>query len=269
MLSRLFTSAKTLFTATPQTQGTGNSELAVKPNNDAEMVTTRQMGKSVNDEEDSIVVETPTSSRKRQKKSEGESDVAVETETPLGSASKKMRKLPVRVKEGDTPNRSTRVVVEIPVSALSSQMKGDSTGSSTTSPILKEVGEADSSKGSKSSPRTRKDIDSASHVTSEAGDVKDVPSRSEKNTKSPSSKKSARKSEESVSKVPAEPVNTKSKHKRFGSEEPEAEIFSTAVEQVESEDESSDDDAPEVVGTHAAEKSVKLKARDAERAIEE
>lgn len=276
MLSRLFTSAKTLFAATPQTQKTGSREGAVKFNNNAEMVTTRQMGKAVDDSAaDSIVVDTPPrSSRKRQKKSGSESDLAVETATPEGSASKKLKKLPVRVKDGatpnETPNRSTRVVVEIPVSKLSSQIKEDSAGSSTTSPVPKGSEEADGSKGSKTTPKSKKNIDLASHTTIEAGDVEeDVPSKSRKSPKSPSSKKSAQKPETLVEKAPAEPVLTKSKHKRFGSEEPEFEFFSTAVEEVESEDESSDDDAPEVVETHAAEKSVKLKARDAERAIEE
>jgi hypothetical protein len=65
------------------------------------------------------------------------------------------------------------------------------------------------------------------------------------------------------------PSAPKAKHKRFGSEESDVVKFPTAVEQDESEDESSDDDAPEVVGAQDALEKAKRKELDAAKAIEE
>jgi U3 small nucleolar RNA-associated protein 16 len=78
----------------------------------------------------------------------------------------------------------------------------------------------------------------------------------------------------------------KSSHRRLGSEPVEDEFFSTAREQVneenaiskpsvdsrviqDSEDEDSDDDAPEAVGMQEAAKSVKMKEEEAARVVKE
>jgi len=65
---------------------------------------------------------------------------------------------------------------------------------------------------------------------------------------------------------------TKPKHKRFNSEEPAAEDFDLVVKEgarVEEADESSDDDAPEVVATHDAQEKATVPARSAAKAVEE
>ncbi|KAG4440823.1 hypothetical protein IFR05_003695 [Cadophora sp. M221] len=83
--------------------------------------------------------------------------------------------------------------------------------------------------------------------------------------------------EENVEEPQKVEVDTKTKHKRFGSEEAEVEFFSTAPEDPEvvgevadSEEESdSDDDAPEAIGIQEAAKEVKSKERDTAKAVKE
>ncbi|KAH9208619.1 hypothetical protein DL95DRAFT_527331 [Leptodontidium sp. 2 PMI_412] len=83
--------------------------------------------------------------------------------------------------------------------------------------------------------------------------------------------------EENVEEPQKVEVDTKTKHKRFDSEEAEPEIFSTAKEDPEvvgevadSEEESdSEDDAPEAIGIQEAAQEVKLKERDTAKAVKE
>ncbi|KAH8594984.1 hypothetical protein B0O99DRAFT_595027 [Bisporella sp. PMI_857] len=70
----------------------------------------------------------------------------------------------------------------------------------------------------------------------------------------------------------AVPTPVTSKHKRFGSEDPEPAIFSAVPEPItidEEEDSGDDDDAPEEFGKEDASKALKAQERDAAKAIKE
>jgi hypothetical protein len=254
MLSRLLNSAKSLFNPVPEIENNNQRDETVKISVD--MVRTRQRGKAASDE-DSIVVELPTSPRKRQRKSTDEADLAVDHVESPGSALKK-QKLPVRAKDEETPNRSTRLVVEIPVSTIN--LGGRLSPGSKISPKSKEIVEIEDSEESDEGPEI---VDKDSEDEHEASEHKEEIPNLNINSESP------KKGENRLTNGDQKADAVKPKHKRFGSEEPEVEFFSTAVEKIESEDESSDDDAPEVVETQAAQKDAELKARDAARAIEE
>jgi len=78
-----------------------------------------------------------------------------------------------------------------------------------------------------------------------------------------------------------EEIDTKSKHRRFGSEEQDEQFFSTAREVIPSDDdpdieagsedesEDSEDDAPEAIGIQEAAKDVRSKERDTAKALKE
>jgi hypothetical protein len=274
MLSRLLTSAKSIFSSTSQTESQnsgGSTEIS------EEMVTTRQKGKIAVidlDAEDTITVETPRSSRKRQRNSSGDGDGVPADNVVVGSASKKQKILPVRAKDDESPTTNTRVVVEIPVSKVAENLKENDTSSP---------------KSAKESPKPQEIIEIEDSEASDEGlgggdalgssDESEAPREEQATPKSkPMSKAAAQaialgtpKQKQAV--IPPSSATiprATPKHKRFGSEEPEVEIFSTAVERIEPEEESSDDDeAPEVVETQAAQKSIELKTREAARAIEE
>jgi hypothetical protein len=264
MLSRLFASAKSLLNLPPQIENTSDSETKVAYE---EMVTTRRMGKPAEDGgDDSIVVEMPKSSKKRQRKSGSVDDLKSEEIGASGSASKRVKQLPVRVKEDDSPSRSARLVVEIPVGKLPTEARGSSVARSSVSPVPKEVNEIANSEGSEDF----EDIDQEPEDASEESEKEqETTSKTNRGSMSPKPSPGTHKEPNPVKEESSpRPAAAKPKHKRFGSEEPEVEFFSTAVERVESEDDSSDDDeAPEVVGAQAAQKSVELKARDAAKAI--
>lgn len=274
MLSRLFTSAKTLLKPTSQTQGTGDSDTSIA---EEEMVTTRQMGRPAEDVlEDSIVVEIPTpeSSRKRQRGSVDGEDNEEEHDVDISeSASKRVKQLPVRVKDDDESHiRSTRLVVEIPVSkSLLQQTRGSSVARSSKSPVVKPVDEiADSEESEDEEAKVvDNDFENEDEISREEKETPEVNSVLKTPEISPKKLPSTQNHQDSIEEVLPNSAAVKPKHKRFGSEEPEAEIFSTAAEKIEIEEESSDeDDAPEVVGTQAAQKTAELKARDAAKAID-
>jgi len=266
MLSRLFATAQSIFNPTSQTENNPRGQ-TIEISED--MVTTRQKGKPASidlDGNDTITVESPRSSRKRQRISAGDVEAVVADAREQRSPTKKQKILPVRAKEDEGPNTSTRVVVEIPVSKIDLSSVGNATGSrkaleqSTKAQDVEEIEDSD-----------------ASDEDQEGGDME--PEQVTVTVKSPPKLKStAKASSKSPKKQADKPVAIlqstlpKPTHKRFGSDEPEPQFFSTAVENIEPErqEESSDEDeAPEVVQTAAAQKSIESKARDAARAIEE
>lgn len=208
----------------------------VEPLRDETMVTTRQ--RNIQDpvedeinEENSINVYVPSSSKRRQKLAKDEGVVVLSdddnAEFKLPSTRKRKR-LPVRAKDVESPDPvKSRPVVEIPAKKISPEPEQ---GNEVT---------------------TREEVED----TKAQDETQDV--------------------------VAAEPLE-RSKHRRFGSEEAEDEFFSTAREAVIDEEdavveaagsrevqdsEESEDDAPEAVGIEEAAKAVKLKDKDAAKAV--
>ena len=251
MLSRLLNSAKNLLKPISEIEYKDQSDDT--KNISVDMVTTRQRGKATGDE-DFTIVELPTSTRKRSRSSAEEADLAVGSTEPNSSASKRVKTLPVRAKDEEPPNRSSRLVVEIPISNIN--LGGTPSSGSKKVSKPKEIIEIEDSEESDEDPEI---------IDSEVEDEQPEQETPSRKTISESPKKRAGSPKSAHHEVDV--VNPK--HRRFRSEEPELEFFSTAAETIELEDESSDDDAPEVVETLAAQKSVELKARDAARAIEE
>ena len=238
MFARLYQSARAIFTDTSHSEKIQATPV-VEPLLDETMVTTRQ--RNIQDpvedevnEENSINVYVPNSSKRRQKRAKDEGVVVLsdddDAEFKLPSTRKRKR-LPVRAKDVESPDPvKSRLVVEIPAGGISQEPEQ---GNEVT---------------------TRKEVED----TKARDETQDV--------------------------VAAEPLE-RSKHRRFGSEEAEDEFFSTAREAVIDEEDAvvkaagskevedsevsevSEDDAPEAVGIEEAAKAVKLKDRDAAKAV--
>jgi U3 small nucleolar RNA-associated protein 16 len=230
MFARLYQSARAIFIDTSHSEKIQATPV-VEPLLDETMVTTRQ--RNIQDpvedevnEENSINVYVPNSSKRRQKRAKDEGVVVLsdddDAEFKLPSTRKRKR-LPVRAKDVESPDP----VVEIPAKNISQEPEQ---GNEVT---------------------TRKEVED----TKARDETQDV--------------------------VAAEPLE-RSKHRRFGSEEAEDEFFSTAREAVIDEEDAvvkaagsqevedsevSEDDAPEAVGIEEAAKAVKLKDRDAAKAV--
>lgn len=275
MLSKLFISTKNLFNSTPQANTSTNDEQSNKRAS-KEMVTTRgQRGNHTFEKEtsveDYIVVDTPRSSRKRQRNTREDVDPisADEEEELVQTPVKKQKALPLREKDDDEPrrNKNTRAVVEIPVSSIPvdpQTIREDISQNATAEDSGRElVAEADTEESDFTEEAPLEISDSESDNGREAIEepLKPTPSLPKKQNKSTASPKKS-----STTSTLVEP-----KHKRFGSgePEPEPEFFSTAVEIIQSDEESSDEDAPEEVGAQDALKSAQSKARDAAKAVEE
>ena len=263
MLSKLFTSARTLLDRSSQASGPELRQPQTTSEPANEMVTTRrQSGQRALDGSDAgqtTHTEALSSSRKRQIPSTGSQDSDSgendETESP---ASKKQKVLPVRGKDDKELKRSTRVAVELPASRL----RLDHT--SPMDPGRKE-------------PRgeipTSGDVEAA-EVSSSHPSRLEIPDSESDGEDSEIGESVGRSADSGMGQPQANtqtalPSAPKAKHKRFGSEESDVMIFSTAVEQKESDDESSDDDAPEVVGAQDALEQAKRKALEAAKAVEE
>jgi hypothetical protein len=296
MLSKLFNSAVTFFHSAPPTKGTQKKQLGTRSPL-REMVTTRgQSGKHAIDTgsiaDDAKVVGTPGSSRKRQRKAGNSEALELrdngDARTPAtkkqkilstdggetrSSSAKKGKALPVRAKDDETPNRKTRAVVEIPAF----QGGLGSSGRKSKKP-REEVpeNEEEPQKNDADTSRVEEVPDSESESNDNKSEPKPSKSPKPRGNKKMKQKDSVNKETPEVTEAISSPANipAKPKHKRFGSEEPEtpevpeAEVFSTAPEILESEDESSDDDAPEVVGAQEALETAKLREREAAKAVE-
>ena len=271
MLSKLFISARSLFNPTSQTSSTKKSSIQ-EPTED--MVTTR--GQSASQEgvhvEDPIVLDIPRSSRKRSRKSRDTEDGGVGDEV-LATPAKKNKVLPVREKDENGLKTSTRVAVEIPVSKMASELqeiKGhaedDNSGNDSEDGAgedEEEVVEGDCEESDAIAWEKPEVLGSESEGGSEPTEevTKATPDLSKQQNKHTNQPKIS-----ATTPFPAQP-----KHKRFGSEdlELEPEFFSTAVEVQDSDKESSDDDAPEVVGAQDALENAQSIARDAAKAVGE
>lgn len=226
------------------------------------MVTTRRQSGHQAIERSGDAQATPnvsSSLRKRQVPSSDSEDTESEESNEVESpASKKQKVLPVRPKDGEDVKRSTKVVVEVPVSHIVRDHASFSNPSGRKSLKRNPTSGGIESADDKTSPQSRLEIpDSESDDdASEAGkDTKDSDTLDTKQT--------------DATVFIALPNALKAKHKRFDSEESDVVIFPTAIEQTQPEDESSDDDAPEVVGAQAALEQAKKKEFDAAKAIEE
>ncbi|TAQ86713.1 hypothetical protein B7494_g4963 [Chlorociboria aeruginascens] len=249
MLSKLFNSARDILipksnSATDiRTQSLVDIEV-----NDAEMVTTRGgNGIPIVDfdppVEDLIVVSVPPSSRKRARSPIDEGNLHTSGDEATTSADMKRQKiLPVRVKDDEGPRKKTHVVVEIPV------RRGLRTSAQTTN-------------------STGEDLEK----TAESRDLEEDGTLIHKEARL-EIPNSASEDDEQDSGANGSTVKDATKHRRFGSEEPEPvlepESLYTARENNELDEESSGDDAPEVIGIQDSLKDVKSKERDAAKAIE-
>ena len=263
MLSKLFTSARTLLDRSSQASAPELSQPQITAEPANEMVTTRrQSGQHTVDGSDAgqtTPTQAPSSSRKRQiPSSDSEGSDSVENEEGESPATKKQKVLPVRGKDDKELKRSTRVAVEIPVSRV---------GLDRTSPIdpsRKEPQEEFHTSGSVEAAEVSSSYQSRLEIPDSESDGED-PELGE-GVERPADSTIRQKQTKTYT---ASPSASKAKHKRFGSEESEVMVLSTAVEQKETDDESSDDDAPEVVGAQDALKQAKRKELEAAKAIEE
>lgn len=263
MLSKLFTTARSLLDRSSQAIGPElwQTESASEPAD--EMVTTRGQGGpqaiDKSDAEETARREAPGSSRKRQIPSSDSEDSDSNGDEDIGTpASKKQRVLPVRAKDDKEPKTKTRLVVEIPVRRI----RMDHTSQIDT--VRKE-----SQNGIPATQDVEKVEDSVSHQSRleiPDSDFENEVSEVGKNVEAPESSGTGQTENKRHTALPSA---SKAKHKRFDSEESEVMIFSTAVEKEQSEDESSDDEAPEVVGAHEALEQAQMKEREAAKAIEE
>jgi hypothetical protein len=266
MLSKLFNSARNIFNATPQI------ELTNEPSNEpiyTEMVTTRgQRGKHAEvgiSGERAIEVDVPRSSRKRPRYTELEESVATDNdEEVVATSAKKQKALPLREKDEEGPKKNTGLMVEIPVSRLSVNLHG----------LREEVERSDL----EAEEEEEEDEENGENQPTDAAQLEISDSESDDGSEAPEElakpnsvfSKKQDKLTNSPRKFETTRVLPRPTHKHFGSEEPEPEpeFFSTAMEVIQSDEESGDDDTPEVVGAQDALESAKSKARDAAKAVE-
>jgi U3 small nucleolar RNA-associated protein 16 len=275
MLSKLLTTARTLLDRASQAEEREPQQTAAASTLADAMVTTRrQSGKHVIDgsnDDDSIRIETSGSSRKRQNLSSHSEDSDPIDEEGAGTAAvKKQKILPVRAKDDEMRNKNTRVVVEIPISRFGLE-HNEHLNANRERPVKKiataedveEVGGSDAHLSRLEIPDSESDDNDS--------EVAEGVEQSDLDISSPG-QKGPRKDKINIASAAATgalPGVPKPKHKRFDSEESEVMLFSTALEKAESEEESSDDDAPEVVGALEALEQARMKVREAAKAVEE
>ena len=267
MLSKLFTTARTLLDRSSQAQG---QELQQKDSTSEpvdNMVTTRLQGaQNTIDDRDA---KRTSSSRKRQIVSSDYGDLGSaddgEADVP---ANKKQKVLPLRAKDDKVPKRNTRPVVEIPVNRISSEHSSNIMAgpkkSRKDSPTLLVPRDAERS----TSNESKMEIPN-SDSESENSDLETAVTK----LNNPTDREKFRGEDvvkpTSANTSKAVPSASKARHKRFDSEESEVMVVSNTVAKSDSEDESSDDDAPEVVGAQEALEQAKMKEREAAKAVEE
>jgi hypothetical protein len=209
------------------------------------MVTSRSQSRAARREdevnEDNTIHVYVSSGKKRKLRSAGaiDQDEEGEEEVVTPSAAKKRKILPVREKGSSPVVAKTIPVVEIPARMMTP--------------------EAEAKSGSPAKPIEIED---------------DVEESSDEDV---SEEEQEEKIEEEIEEPKEVEVDTKTKHKRFDSEEAEPEFFSTAREDPEAagevadsvEDSDSEDDAPEAIGIQDAAKEVKSKERDTAKAVKE
>lgn len=210
-------------------------------------------------------LKSPVSGRKRRRPREADETKTEDIPTPV-SVSKRQKKLPVRTKDEDEGEQHTHFYVEIPVTSAGG-------------PVGQNVGEVegdkdwteDGEKGEKVVPAAETSETTPDNLISQSTPTtaksKNASGSAKKTPKSEAKKIEPRFKQSPKINTPSVPT-PKPKHKRFGSEEP-IEIPSDKEDQVainDTEAESSDDDAPEVVTTNAAQEKAQASARDASKA---
>jgi U3 small nucleolar RNA-associated protein 16 len=276
MLSKLLTTARALLDRASQAEEPEPQQTAVASTLADAMVTTRrQSGKNVIDrsnDDDSVRIEASGSSRKRQNlSSHSEVSNLIDEEDVGTPAVKRQKILPVRAKDDDKmPNKNSRVVVEIPISPFGLEHGGQLSGN--RKQPVKRIGTAEDVEEVAASDAhlSRLEIPDSDSDDKDS-EVAEVAEESDLDISSPGQKKPTNDqiSIASAAATGAVPGFPNPKHKRFDSEESEVLPFSTALEKAESEDESSDDDAPEVVGALEALEQARMKVREAAKAVEE
>jgi hypothetical protein len=240
MFARLYKSARAIFTDSAEVENTKPNRYS-KLLRDETMVTTRQKDTQAPanhgiEEDDSINVYVPSSISKRQRKGTKRTSSSEEDEADyVPPSTRKRKRLPVRAKDVESPDPGkTRPVVEIPAKKISPEPDYVNTF-------------------------TTEEAEEGMEDKNDQGEEHDAA---------------------------ATDILEKSNHRRFGSEPAEDEFFSTARGQVneenamsepavdsrviqDSEDEVSDDDAPEAVGMQEAAKSAKIKEEKAARVVKE
>ena len=232
MFSRLYRSAKSIFIENVQNQET--TAPAVIEKSPETMVTTRQkltqeVAEEEIDEENSINVYVPDSTKRRQKRALSEED----TTKIIPSSSRKRKKLPVRAKEIESPDPTkTRPVVEILVKKMS------------PAPDNANISAIDD------------EAAASEEQESEVDEGPDGPQvEAEKLPEAPKHRRFG-----------SEPVEDEffSTAREVAAEEDRK-----VVEDSEEDSDDSGDDAPEAVGIQEAAKSIKLKEMEAAKSVKE
>jgi hypothetical protein len=226
------------------------------------------------------------SSKKRQRPGAADELTSPGTQdksTPMFTR-KRQKKLPLREKEEGHVERHSHIAVEIPVRDITQEntpmwtasRQGKSGGKISSEKPLSdlEVQETNYQNG-KDSEDDREQ--SAEVIESIEKDVvaPEMTEKQEKESRMGNRVKSKSRSKPTSTSKAVKAANTytlKPKHKRFDSEEPEPEDIEHAVREggeVEEEDESSDDGAPDVIATHDAEENARISARSAAKAAKE
>ncbi|RDW65364.1 hypothetical protein BP5796_10056 [Coleophoma crateriformis] len=234
------------------------------------MVSTRRQAAAAeeiqSDVGNTIVVQTPAStSRKRSRKSTQDDMM---TPTKRSSPAKK-RKLPVPAgNEGEQmeTHTHTHIAVEIPVSSVApNSAKGSSRETSSSSPERKGENNV--------APQDGLEIQDSDHDNEDdlVGNMEEKAPRASRKSQSLSAKRSSGKASEEAA---AKDFAARPKHRKFGSDEPEIELPETELqihtaESLESENESSDDEAPEEVVTQNAGQEARRDLKAAAKALEE
>ncbi|KAL3419245.1 hypothetical protein PVAG01_09467 [Phlyctema vagabunda] len=274
MFSKIFSSARSIFT--PATVPATERTLRRKSSR-TEMVTTRgQKGKAAAAEDaqssigDLTVVQTPaSSSRKRQRSArKGDTTPAIKESEPSPT---KKRKLPVRSKGDDEPVEThTHIAVEIPVTSITPGSVRKTAASAHV--IENTVEHADHTTPEKTVVEIKdSDEEEEEEPAVLVSSKKTTPSRATSSVKkTPQRKEQVKDMSDGSATKSGTP---KPKHKKFGSEEPEdesAKILEPAANQeAQSEDDGSDDEAPEEVVTQDAAETVRKNLKEAAKVAEE
>jgi U3 small nucleolar RNA-associated protein 16 len=238
MFSRLYKSAKSIFTDSAETEKTQPTPIVELPR-DETMVTTRQKDTQTPadreiEEKDSINVYVPSSSSsKRQRKgAKGKSSSEEDEAEYVPPSSRKRKRLPVRAKDAESPDLGkTRPVVEIPVKKISPDPDHANTG-----------------------PTEEEEVEDT-----EAQDEEHNAVAAETLENSKHRRFGSEPAEDEFFSIAREVVNDEENQASKAGED------SRVIE--DSED--SEDDAPEAVGIQEAAKNVKLKDREAARVVKE
>lgn len=218
-----------------------------------------------------------TSSKKRQ------SPNTADEWTPAPTR-KRQKKLPLRRRDEQHFERHKHIAVEIPVKNITQDdtpMWTATKGKVDTERSLdKSVPDLEVQETGDEYAGGSEDGDNPSLAAQDVIDEQHIaPTQSEKSSNGPRQGKEIKSRPQPKPASSPKAVKTmstsdiaKPKHKRFVSEEPVPEELEQRVEEgveVEQENESSDNDAPEVVATHDAKEKVRISTRNATKAAEE